>query len=65
MFPPTSDFEKAMNLVVVAIKKRMPRAEICNRFRRAMSLAIFDSERKKLKEAFSEAMKAQGSPIAT
>jgi hypothetical protein len=64
MFPPTSDFEKAMNLMVTAIKKGMPRVEICKRFRKAMSLAIFESERKKLRQTYSDTMKGQGIPAA-
>lgn len=58
----STDFEKAVNLMVTAIKEGMPKAEICNRFRKAMNLAIFDSEIKKLKQTYSEMMKVQGIP---
>ena len=48
--------------MVTAIKKKMPKAEISKRFGKAMGLAIFESERKKLKQVYSDTMKAQGIP---
>ena len=62
MFPST-DFQRATNLLVAAFKEKMPRTELRARFRKAKERALSNREMRILKMKLSETVKVRGIPI--